>query len=89
MADTLLKFFNHYEWEVFYPGRVAILHLQGSHGNLDIYNAYMPASSSKDRLDHIRCIAKKVASQDKVLTLLAGDWNFTDHKHDRFCKQER
>ena len=89
VADTLLKSFNHYEWEVVSPGRAAILHLQGSHGNLDIYNAYMPASSSKDRFDHIRCIAKKVVSQDKVLTLLAGDWNFTDHKHDRFCKKRK
>ena len=59
VADTLLKSFNHYEWEVVSSGRVAIIHLQGSHGNFDIHNVYMPASSSKDRLDHIRCIAQK------------------------------
>ena len=88
VADTLVKSFNHYAWEVISPGRAATLHLQGSQGNLDITNVYTPASYSKDRFDLIRRIASKVAPQEKALTLLAGDWNFMDHEHGRHWKKK-
>ena len=59
----------------------------GDKGDLDIWNVYLPASSEKERLDCIQAFVANISPQEWVLTLLMGDWNLTDHLHDRFCRK--
>ena len=81
--------FNAHTWEVVTPGRLAVLHLVGNEGALDIWCAYLPASCSKERTLCIRSFISKVQKQDKCLTVMTGDFNFTYHQHDRFNKNKR
>ena len=78
--------FNSHTWQEIILGRIAVLRLSGFVGSRDLWNAHLPASEEVGRLDAIRTIAKHLRKQNKTLSLVVGDWNFTEHVHDRFIK---
>ena len=67
-------------------GRVAVLQLRGDLGELDVWCVYLHASEPKTRMETIRTISKNMSTKERCLSILAGDWNFTTHAHDRYSK---
>jgi len=76
------------DWEELIPGRVALLHLRGPEGSLDIACVYLPtgdSNSSQDRQNAVARLGRRIADKDKVLTIIAGDFNFVETERDRWC----
>ena len=83
--DFLSKFCTR-SWEEIVKGKVVVLRLRGDAGALDIWCVYLPASCVKERTQCIHQIARGMQSAEKCLSVVAGDFNFTYHSHDRFNK---
>ena len=66
VSTKLLSSFNAVSWEVHVKARLAVLRLRGDNGDLDIWSAYLPASSEKERLDCIKSLVANVAPRGKV-----------------------
>ena len=73
--------------ELIEGGRVAILHLTGHLGNLDICCSYLDATSSVERCRVLRCLGRRIRPQVSTLTILAGDFNFVVDEKDRWSTQ--
>ena len=56
------------------PGRIAILHLKGPQGNLDIICTYLDATSSAARRKAIHKLASHLRPQSTTLSILLGDF---------------
>ena len=67
-------------------GRAAVLQLRGDLGALDVWCIYLHANDPKARMDTMRTIGKSMGPKERCLSILAGDWNFTTHAHDRYSK---
>jgi len=79
------------DWEEVIPGRVAILHLRGSQGALDIACVYFPTGDSyaaHERRNAIVKLGRRIADHSRVLTCIAGDFNFVEHERDRWCLEQ-
>jgi len=72
------------DFEEVVSGRIAILHLHGPQGNLDIVCVYMDASSSQARQTTIRKLAAALRPQSTTLTVMMGDFNFVMNPRDRW-----
>ena len=81
-----LKLFTTSNWVVATKGRAAVLQLRGDLGALDVWSIYLHASAPKARIDTMRTMGRLMGPQDRCLSVLAGDWNFTTHAHDRYAK---
>jgi len=91
LHHDFLKLFNKIDrakdWEELEPGRVAVLHLNGDQGALDIFCVYLATgeeSAAASRQSSIQLIGRHVKPKERVLTILAGDWNFVEEKQDRW-----
>ena len=87
---TFLQHFNHTTdaaWHEIIPGRAARLSLRGASGALDLYVCYLPTGSMNEeqRQHTINKIRDNIAPNDKVLSILMGDWNFVMNNEDRLC----
>ena len=72
------------EWVEVSPGRAAILRLEGARGNLDIATIYLPTGNARRERDAIRDrLARKLRPPGSTLTIIIGDWNFTELRTDR------
>ena len=78
VRDAFLKKFEHRYWEEILPGRIAVLRLRGSKGNLDIFCVYLSATCEDERLHGLQRIAAAVRPTQTVCSILFGDFNFTD-----------
>lgn len=91
MKNFFLQQFNEVQpgdWEVVEEGRAGVLRLRGQQGSLDIHNVYLETGGEGRRsrqrtLDKLRT---KCSPRNKVLNVLAGDFNFVGGKEDRFNK---
>ena len=86
VKDSFLKQFNTSNWVVTAKGRAAVLQLRGDLGALDVWCIYLHANDPKARMDTMRTIGKSMGPKERCLSILAGDWNFTTHAHDRYSK---
>ena len=87
-----LKLFNPVDpqrnWLEIIPGTLAVLQLRGPLGALDIFCGYFPTGSSSceaRRRQVSREIGRHIKHRDHVLSILTGDFNFVESKHDRIC----
>ena len=92
LRDDFLKQFNQCDtetdWEEVVPGRVAILHLRGPTGSLDIVIAYLHTGAARhERAQAIRMLSARLQPQESALTILMGDFNFVVDEKDRWNKQ--
>ena len=75
------------DWEEIVPGRIAVLHLGGSEGSLDLVTIYMQTGASADdraaRSEAYELLARRCRPSSEVLTVLLGDWNFTREARER------
>jgi len=89
------------DWEEMVPGRAARLSLRGPEGNLDLYVLYFAAGSGspaqsgqstdaecpKAQRHRMReVLGQKVRDHRRVLSVLAGDFNWTAAAEDRITK---
>ena len=76
------------DWEEVQPGRIAILHLKGEHGKLDIVVVYMPTGedAKAERKVSISKLSNKMQPHNEILTIMAGDFNFVTKHTDRINK---
>lgn len=91
LKHSLLRMFDSVDplsdFEIVEGGRVAILHLRGPYGDLDICCSYLDANFSSERSRTIRKLAAKVRPRSSTLTVLAGDFNFVTDRKDRWSTQ--
>jgi len=76
------------DWVEVIPGRVAILHLRGGMGALDIVCVYLPTgdeTSVSERKSAITQLSEHIQPKDEVLTVISGDFNFVEGERDRYC----
>ena len=66
------------------PGRVAILHLRGPKGNLDVVCVYLDAGPPHARIASMRKLGGCLASKDAVLSIVVGDFNFVNDAQGRW-----
>ena len=75
------------DWEEIVKGRVAILHLNGPKGALDLVVCYLKAGVGSDHKALKKSAMDKlhlaIRPQDKCLTVVAGDWNMVAEQADR------
>ena len=83
---SFLNRFAEYEWEELQTGRLAVLHLRGRDGALDIFVCYLDPHSSTERRITFQRISSTISPKAKVLSLLCGDFNFVPSREDRICK---
>ena len=64
--------------------------LRGVRGSLDLYIVYLPtgADGQRERARIMRIIGDHIAPQQRVLSLIVGDFNFVSHTSDRWNKEE-
>ena len=71
-------------WEEVEKGRTAILHLRSLEGALDLVVCYWHTGTSRHPRDSSHAsLACALAPADKVLTVLAGDFNYVSDIQDR------
>ena len=90
VKHTFLQNFNKTDdssWQEIVPGRAAKLSLRGPSGALDLYVCYLPTGSQADneKLHIINILRDSLSPNDKVLSILMGDWNFVMETEDRIC----
>ena len=75
------------DWQEIEPGRSAILHLKGPQGAMDIAVIYWATGegSKASRKRSREALAGQIAPANKVLTVLAGDFNYVTDRSDRIC----
>ena len=75
------------DWQEIAPGRAAKLSLRGPSGGLDLYVCYLPTGSQSEeqKVHIINQLRENISSNDSVLTILMGDWNFVMETEDRLC----
>ena len=82
-------------WGEIHKGEAAILQLQGSEGNLDLFTVYMPtgnaASTDQERKSLLlqRCnirtkIADRIKSPHGALSIIGGDFNYVTGNRERW-----
>eukprot|EP00973_Karenia_brevis_P019279 2643783-Karenia_brevis.AAC.1 len=86
VRDAFLQRFATRSWEVIEDGRVAVLRLRGSAGGFDIWVCYLSATATEGRIESIERMSSNIACKSEVTSLVFGDFNFTEHKLDRFQK---
>ena len=84
VKQSFLSRFPNWVWVELEAGRVAVLRLSGECGELDIFCVYLDTSSSPNRQNSIKRISKAVRPKDKVLSIIAGDFNFVEYAEDRW-----
>lgn len=91
VSNSFLQRFEHPpDWHIYEPGHLAKLHLSGTKGDLHIWCIYLPSGAGRAggmnaRSPLIRTMAINTPSPQHGLTIMAGDWNFVTHHHDRLC----
>jgi len=68
-------------------GRVAILHLYGPYGNLEICCVYLDATSSSERCRVLKHLGGRMRVPSSTLTVSAGDFNFVMDEKDRWSSE--
>ncbi|CAK0831798.1 unnamed protein product [Prorocentrum cordatum] len=78
------------DWVEIVPGRVAVLRLRSPHGALDIVSVYLSTGPSQgapqERPECFRRMSQHLRPADKVLTVVACDFNFVTDARDRVTK---
>ena len=91
LKHSFLKMFDTVDpdrdFEVIEGGRVAVLHLVGPYGNLDIACIYLDATSSLERRHTLKKLGMSLRPRSTNLTVLAGDFNFVIDSKDRWSSQ--
>lgn len=84
---------NSDSWQELVPGRAGRLQLRGSRGSLDIYVVYFNAGAAagvrQERAQIMRAIAERMEPQQRVLSLILGDFNFAASMKDRWIQVGR
>ena len=77
------------DWQEIEPGRSAILHLKGPQVAIDIVVIYWATGegSKASRRRSREVLAGQIAPAYKVLTVLAGDFNYVADRSDRICEK--
>ena len=86
VKTSFLNQFSEHSWIQVEEGRVGVLRLKGPRGFFDIWVVYLDATDPRARSKSIHAIASHMRPSDKVLSCIAGDFNFTEHAADRFSK---
>jgi len=76
------------DWEHIIPGQIAVLHLRGPNGSLDLACVYLPTGgdyTAQDRRNAIIKLGNRIANKDLTLTVMTGDFNFVENVRDRWC----
>ncbi|CAK0871611.1 unnamed protein product [Prorocentrum cordatum] len=76
------------DWVEVVPGRVALLHLRGPAGALDLVAVHLPTGphASSERIAVLQHLGSHVQDRQKVLTVIAGDFNYVVAERDRINK---
>ena len=85
---SFLKKFSNGTWTEVEEGRIGVLQLNGPFGALDVWVVYLHATSIEERNNSMQKISAMVRPRHQALTVLTGDFNFTEHLHDRWCKEK-
>ena len=84
IKTKFLEQFTEQSWVEVEPGRVAKLQLRGESGGLDLFCCYLDTNSSYNRQQSITRMSRHIQPNDKVLTVITGDFNFVEADEDRW-----
>ena len=89
IEDSFLGLFHHREWAIVDEGRVAMIRLSGSLGDLDLWVRYLDSHDQDARSESLCKIAGQFTQPSAALSLMFGDFNFTTDPCDRLNKRTR
>ena len=84
IKKPFLAKFPNWSWEELVAGRVAVLRLEGTEGQFDIFCVYLDTNSSVNRRNCLQHISNKTRPQNNTHTIITGDFNFVDSMEDRW-----
>ena len=91
MHKRLAQHFPHRQWSEITPGRAGVLRCAGPSGSMDIVGAYFNTGLKEQEQDarSLRArlrgdIGRQLRPPQETLTLVAGDFNWTNHPDDRY-----